>query len=189
MKTFEDLKKETPLKRFIENEFGTLYIQQDYQNGKDAIIRHFDKEVLPEFIPTYILLYDELVKWIDSKPDIKEYVFIPKLLEVGDDYTMRSFYVYYNHIRSYTDEYEPIVPPSEYYGMINMVSYELSEDYEADNYLSNEENIIHRIIRKSLLGGTGKTFFDDELQKFIIVEPKISITDLQEWKQKKEAKA
>jgi hypothetical protein len=188
MKTFEERKKELILKIYLDSEFGTMYYCENFKNNEMAIIRHFDREVSPEFIPLYVQLYKEVQNWINNKVDIKEHVFLPDLVEIGIDYIIRSFYSYFNGVRYYCDDEEPIAPPIEYYGMLNTVSYELSEEYEEEEYVQYKENIIHRIIRKSLLGSTSKTFFDPGLEKFIIVEPKISLTDLEEWKKIVESK-
>jgi hypothetical protein len=192
MKTFEELKKEITLKIYIESELGTMYTQKEASILDKSIIRHFDSEVTPEFIPLYVHLYKEVQNWIESRPSINEFVFMPNLIETGKDYIIRPFYVIFISNDRYIDGYEPIAPPANYYGMINNISYELSnelpEDYDEENYIYNEENIIHRIIRKSLLGCTTKTFYDDDLEKFIIVEPKISLTDLEEWKKIVESK-
>lgn len=192
MKTFEERKKELILKIFFDSEFGTMYHTEDVLSEKDVIIRHFDREVSPEFIPLYVQLYKEVQNWIESKPSIEEFVFMPNLVEIGKDYLIRPFHVYLKNNSRYIDDYEPIAPPANYYGMINNISYELSnelpEDYDEENYIYNEENIIHRIVRKSLLECTAKTFYEDSLEKFIIVEPKISLTDLEEWKKIVESK-
>lgn len=192
MKTFEELKKEINLIIYLNSEFGTMYYIKDVPAEKDVIIRHFDQEVSPEFISLYVQIYKEVQNWIESKPSINEFVFMPNLVEIGKDYLIRPFHVYLRSNDRYIDDYEPIAPPANYYGMINNISYELSnelpENYDEENYIYNEENIIHRIIRKSLLGCTAKTFYDDDIEKFIIVEPKISLTDLEEWKRIVESK-
>ena len=122
-------------------------------------------------------MYKAIIKWIDDKPKVKKYVLMPPLLEVGKDYFIRRFYVYDITTRDYMDKEDGdyVEPPALFEEMRNVVSQELKE-------MSGSESIIQRVLRKSLLEPTSKTIFDSRINKFIIVEPKISLTDLNEWK-------
>lgn len=176
MKSFEELNKQIALARYIGSEFGTMYFIQNVPREKEAIVRHLDGKLTIELLPLYIQLYDSIKKWIDKTPKLQEYVFMPDFLEIGKDYIIRPFFAYYIATSEYNDEEEPIEPPAQYEEMKALASKEL------DGSSGNEE-IIRRVLRKSLLKPTGKTYFDYKMKKFIIVEPKISLEDLAEWKQ------
>lgn len=61
--------------------------------------------------------------------------------------------------------------------MYNTISQELNKE------ICGKEAIIQRILKRSLLESTGKTIYESRrMNKFIIVEPKISLDDLNQWK-------
>lgn len=179
MKSFEELEQEKTFKRYIGSEFGTMYFEPGLPRENKRITRRLDSKLTIELLPTYEELYNALIKWIEDNPKVKEYVFMPSLLEVGKDYFIRPFYVYDIAIRDYMDKEDEdyVEPPALFEEMRNAVYQELN------NEASGKEGIIQRVLRKSLLEPTGKTTYDSRrMNKFIIVEPKISLVDLNEWK-------
>ena len=177
MKSFEELKSEITLVRYIGSEFGTMYFEPNLPRGKKKIIRHLDNKLPAELLPVYEELYNSIIEWIEGKPKIEKYVFMPSLLDIGKDYIIRPFYVYDIAIRNYLDKGDEdyVQPPELFEDMKNVVSKELNDR-------EGKEGIIHRVLRKSLLEPTGKTIYNNSMNKFIIVEPKISLTDLNEWR-------
>jgi hypothetical protein len=177
MKTFEELKNEIKIKRSAgdECEFGTMYFEPNVPRDKETIIRHLDNKLTVEMLPVYVDLYNSILAWLEAHPDINHYVFMPNLIEVGKDYFIRPYHVYSVSIRSFLDEEEPVEPLDEYHEMVQVVSKELGPS-------TTNEGVIARILRKSLLGSTSKTFFEDDINKFIIVEPKVTIEDIEQWK-------
>ena len=176
MKSFEELKKEIPIARFIGSELGTTYIDTNLPRSEMIVIRHLDSKLTIELLSTYEELYNEIIKWIEDNSKIQQYVFMPSLIEIGKDYFIRPFYVYDIAIRDYMDKEDEdyIEPPELFKEMQNEVSNELKEE-------SGKEGLIQRILRKSLLEPTGKTIYDHIINKFIIVEPKVSLEDIKEW--------
>jgi hypothetical protein len=184
MKSFEELGREITLVRYIGSEFGTMYFEPKLPREKKRITRHLDNKLTTELLPTYEELYNAIIRWIEGKSKVQEYVFMPLLLEVGKDYFIRPFYVYDIAIRDYMDKEDEdyVEPPALFEEMRNTISQELNTE------VSGRELIIHRILKKSLLEPTGKTIYDSRrMNKFIIVEPKISLDDLNDWKQKSQS--
>ena len=179
MKSFEEIKNEISLlKSSMGSEFGSKYIDTSLPKNQMIVVRHLDTKKAIELLPIYKELYYALIKWIETNPIVQEYVFLPPLLEVGKDYFVRRFYVYYVSIRNYFDEEEDgyIEPPELFNKMRNAVSEKLSE-------VPGREGIIRQVLKKSLLEPTGKTIYEGRIMnKFIIVEPKISLEDLNKWK-------
>ena len=101
IKTFETLKNERQLKRYLGSPYGTLYYPLDEQQGNRTMVRHFDSDLPSEFIAEYIELYGLVKQWVDSNPNVNEIVFIKELIDVGEDYIIRSYYV---SIRHYFDK-------------------------------------------------------------------------------------
>lgn len=184
MKTFEELKKTEVLSKMLSSKFGTMYFNDNIPDGNDIIIRHLDGELTPELLPAYIQLYEALLQFIDDHHNIKKHVFMPPLLEIGIDYIIRPFYSYYVSTRRYFDPDEPLEPYKEYYKMIRAFSKEMVSQFsKVDITYPDSQSIIKRILRKSLIEPRGKTFFEGRhLNKYIIVEPAISIEDIEKWK-------
>ncbi|UKB82446.1 hypothetical protein LF887_15700 [Chryseobacterium sp. MEBOG06] len=109
---------------------------------------------------------------------------MPQLLEVGEDYIIRSFYVYLVPTRRYFDPDEPLEPLKEYYEMIRAFSEEMINEFSEEDITDpDKQSIIKGILRKSLIEPRGKTFFEGRyLKKHIIVEPAISLEDIEKWK-------
>lgn len=175
MKSFKDLHNNLVLKRFLSSELGTMYFVPSLPRKEKVIIRHFDGKLPIELLPAYVQLYNSIIEWVNCREDISKYIFISNILEIGIDYIIRNFFIYDIAICDYFDNDEPIEPPAQYTEMKAVVLEKL------DVYEDKEEKIIHRVIRKSLLEPTGKTYFDNKMNKFIIVEPKINLVDLEEW--------
>lgn len=184
MKNFKELNKTEVLDKMLSSEFGTLYSHLDIQGNIDKVIRFLDGELTPELLPVYIQLYEAVLEYIDVHHKIKEHVFMPQLLEVGEDYIVRPFYVYLVTTRRYFDPDEPLEPLKEYYEMIRALSEEMIDQFSEEDITSpDKQSIIKRILRKSLIEPRGKTFFEGRyLNKYIIVEPAISIEDIEKWK-------
>ncbi|MCC6371098.1 MAG: hypothetical protein IT236_08850 [Bacteroidia bacterium] len=177
MKTFEELNKELTLIEYLPSEFGTMYFEPDAPRDKETIIRHLDSKLTIELLPVYLNLYDAILQWIDNNARLKEHVFMPQLIEVGKDYIIRPFYVYLVSTRRYVDDEDPIEPPDQYFDMIIVAEQELPDSPE-------NGDIIENVLRKSLLEPSGKTYFEGDINKVVIVEPKISLEDLHQWKAK-----
>ena len=182
MKSFEEFKTNVNLVRFIGSNFGTMYFEPNLPNDKDYIIRHLDAELTEELLPVYVQLYNAINQWIESNSRMREYIFMPDLIEVGKDYIVRPFFIYQNDVRNYFDEDEPVEPPKRYFEMIHAFSEEMIRVFvENEGMDPTKITIIKRVLRKSVFGFSGKTIFRYKVNKFLLVEPKISIADLEEW--------
>ncbi len=175
MKNFELLRNEIKLIDAVENELGMMYQEIDVSPKKMRVVRHFHDQVL---VPIYEDLYCGILKWIENS-EINDYVFMPNLIEIGQDFIIRHWYVYYVSIYRYFDENDEdyVEPPELFYKMKNFMAKEFKEAS------GSREGVIQNILRKSLLKPTAKTVYDSRyMNKFIIVEPKISLKDLNDWK-------
>ncbi len=182
MKTFEEFKKNVNLKRYIGSTLGTMYFEPDLPRDKDYIIRHLDAELTEELLPVYLQLYEAVKQWIETNSTMKEYLFMPELIEVGKDYIIRPFYVYIKSVRSYFDEDDSIEPSQRYFEMIRDFSIEMLNVYvEDEDVYPTKTTVIKRVLRNSLFGASGKTILDDRNNGYIIVEPKIYVSDLEQW--------
>lgn len=175
MNSFSKLKQNVKIKRYISSDFGTMYFQPGLPRDKKIIIRHFDNKISIELFPVYVDLYNSILNFINS--NLSDIVFMPELLEVGEDYFIRQFYVYHIAIRDYLldkDDEDYIKPPE----LFHVIQTKISE------VLSNDSNqIITSILGRSLLEPTSKTIYDHKTDKLLVVQPKVSLEDLQRWKE------
>jgi len=183
MKTFKELNKAEVLDKMLSSEYGTLYYHLDVKGNIDKVIRFLDGELTPELLPAYVQLYEAVLQYIDVHPQIKKYVFMSQLIEVGVDYIIRPFYVYSESTSRYFDLDEPLEPYPEYYEMIRAFSEEMINKFSDEDITNpDKQSIIKRILRKSLIEPRGKTFFEGrDINKYVIIEPAISIKDIEKW--------
>ena len=172
-KIFETLKKEKEIVLMALSELDTKYIIPGLPRLEKVVIRHFNK---PELIPVFVELYTAILDYIREDNILNQYVSMPELIEIGEDYIIRRFYVYITSISNYMDKEDEdyVEPPELFEEMREAISHKLDE-------ASGKEVIIKQILRKSLLEPTGKTICNNRINKFIIVEPKISIKNLLDW--------
>lgn len=175
MKTFQQLNNELNLKESIGSNFGTLYFISDLPFEKIFMVRHLDGKLTIDLLPVYVRLYNAIMQTINCNATLSEHVFIPNFIEIGKDYFIRPFYIYYKSTKSYYDEDEPTPAPDEYPILIDALTRELAKFNESTD-------IVYRVLKRSLLEPSGKTIVDNIWNKLIIVEPKITIADLEEWR-------
>ncbi len=179
MKSFQEIKDELGLERFTWSEFGTMYFKSSSIPEEKRVVRHLDQALTVELLPVYTNLYHAIEKWIEDHLVISMYAVLPSI-EVGPDYIIRPFYSYYVSLRNYLYDQEEegyIEPPDLYEEMLEEIGDLLHQPMEG------KDQVIQRILRKSLLEPTGKTIYDSKRAMFIIIEPKVSLEDLEEWKQ------
>lgn len=161
----------------MDSEFGSKYVDTNFPRNEMIVIRHLNTELAVKLFPIYEDLYTSITNWVNDNQKLRNFVSVPNLVEVGKDYFIRPFFVYDVSIRDYMDEKDEdyVAPPQLFEDMKNVISQELTKEV-------GREGIIQLILRKSLLEPTGKTFFSYKINKFIIVEPKILLADLDKWK-------
>ena len=175
IKTFETLKSEVELKRYLGSPYGTMYYPPVEPTGEKTMVRHFDRDLPAELILEYVELYSMIKDWIDTNSNVKDQVFMANLVDYGKDYVIRSFYGYYISLRDYLNKAKFIKPPLEFERMKKVVIDEF------DNSLKDNV-VLRRIIENTLLKPNGRTHYDSIEEKFFIAEPKITLQDLEEWR-------
>lgn len=178
MQSFKEIEKQVGLKRFLSSPLGTLYFQPELPMAQQVIFRHLDGELPVELLPVYVDLYHATIAWVKDDVTLNMYALFPNI-EVGIDYIKRPFYSYhvsvFNYLQDSSDEHY-VEPPELYTEMTEEVSGILSQP------VKGKESIIQRILRRSLLEPTRKTIYDHKRLAFILVEPKVTVEDLEEWK-------
>lgn len=80
---FQELSTELNLIEYLYSEFGTMYFEPGAPHEKETIIRHLDGKPTLELLPAYVQLYNSIQQWLERNQNLKKYVFMPGLVEVG----------------------------------------------------------------------------------------------------------
>jgi hypothetical protein len=176
MLLFKDIQQARELIPAHYSPLGTVYVSPGTRLPIYAV-RHFDKELLPDMVPAYAGLIRAVGEWVEARPTVKRWVDVRQPIEVGGDYVMRHWERYYYSLRSYDrpDKVSPVPVPDELPIMREVVEAALQEP------MREQEMIIADVIRRSLLGPSGKTMIEDDDGPFIIVEPKLIVDDVLHW--------
>lgn len=174
MRKFEEINFELGLVKYLASPLGTLYFVPPGTGAPRLMVRRFDSEISPNLIPTYVELINEIKNWIDRN-NLSKWVEIDFPVEVGADFVARRNHTYYYSIQTYDESEYDIQPPKILTLMRKSV---------VNAFMGNADDttrIIQDIVRRALLEPTGKTYFNETLGKFIVVEPPFKSEDLQKW--------
>lgn len=172
MRTFERIRSDEGLAKFLDSANGTLYFVPRAPGSRRLIVRHFDGAVPADWIPDFVSLLAATRAFIDARPSLAELVHIAPPLEVGTDFVAREHFTYYTSTESYEDDDESIEPPDELETMRGLVRQAVEDDAGA----------IGEVLRRSLLEPTGKTWFNEAEGRFIVVDPVWDRTTLERWR-------
>lgn len=175
MRTFDNISSELGLKKFIFSETGTLYFVPSGVGKPRVMVRHFNGTIPPIAIPAYAALIRDIGKWVELRPELARLVRIEQPIEVGQDFIARPHHTYYTSIYSYSRQEDEPEPPDELKEMQAIFRQLIGKSSDP------AERIIEEILSRSLLEPTRKTYFSDEEGKFIVVDPKITREDLENY--------
>jgi len=177
MKTFDDLRASRSLERFLGGPMGTLYFDPTSTWSDRVLVRHFDSTYLPEDVAAYADLIKAVKDWVRGHFEVNTWVHLHEPIEVGADYLVRPYPMYQYSTDSYDGAAGSPPAPDELAQMQQAVRAALSQDQNP----SGSAEVIARVVARSLLEPTGRTFFDENNRRFIVVEPKIDRVDVDEW--------
>ncbi|HEX9294452.1 MAG TPA: hypothetical protein VF881_01415 [Polyangiaceae bacterium] len=171
MRVFSELRRELGLKVFLRSELGTLYFTPGRNPG--LIVRHFDSALPPSSAGSFAGLIEAIDRWVQSRPELAEFVRIERPVEVGEDFVATMHHTYYVSTRSYVDPYEPLEPPGELEKMRSAFRAATGEPVD------DRDEIIKRVLARTLFEPTGKIY--EGPGYFVVVEPKFTAEDVKEW--------
>lgn len=174
MRRFVERAPELGVSKWVDSPVGTLYLNLDENAVDHSVVRHFDGAVPPDLVPAYVDLVRALDAWVRSRPDLDRLVRIELPTEVGLDYVVRPHHVYWTSTASY-HEPNPVKRPRELKWMRGAVRDAVEH---ADG---PRDAIIARVVKRSLLEPTYKTYFAEHLEKFVVVDPRTEPDDVFEW--------
>lgn len=102
---------------------------------------------------------------------------IEKVVEVGHDYVILPYHEgrKYSTISTILDDWDEEDRPEELKIMQDLIKKKLGKAK------TEKEKIIEEIIIRSLIEPSGKTYYNDMEEKFIVCEPKITPEHLERW--------
>jgi len=176
MRIFKEIQQELGLKRFISGPLGTMYYIPYTPRQEQVNVRHFDSELPPVFVVAYADLIRAVHHWVEQHPALSRLVWIEQPFEIGQDFIARKHHRYFNNtIEAFLDDEEPIEVPPELYEMHNAL-------HNAVHHVNSpREQIITKVLNQSLVEPSGKTYFDYNINKFVVAEPHLTPEDVIKW--------
>jgi len=178
MRDFEDIRSALGLQKFLESSAGTLYFNPAADGADRVLVRRFDSTVPAELATVYADLIGAVADWVQADPGVARYARVERPLEVGRDFVVRPHPIYYVSTDSYDDLDGP-PPPPELDDMRTAVRAAVTRNGADLN--RNENTVVERVVTASLLEPTGRTYFNENDDLFVVVEPKIDAADVRDW--------
>jgi hypothetical protein len=175
MREFADIQRESGLKKFLDSQLGTLYMIRDASGGPRVMVRHFDRDLPTTLVRPFADLIKAAHMWIEARPELAHLIRVERPIEVGLDFIARPFHIYYGSLRAYTDWEDPPEPPKELELMRNAFRAAVGKSTKP------KDAIIEKVLARSLLEPTNKTYFDESKRQFFVVEPKLTREDVELW--------
>lgn len=175
MRSFSEIQEALGLKKFLSSELGTLYFVPYSLGSPRLIVRYFDSELKPESVSGFVDMLSSCQGWVEALPGLAEFVRVEQPSEVGLDFVSRPHHTYYTSTDSYVEEYDPAEAPPELELMRKIVRESMSGLGGAKG------KIIEKIMKRSLLEPATKTYFNSDEMKFIVVEPRFLVSEVEAW--------
>lgn len=173
MRTFQDLLNTYPLKKFLDSPKGTLYFIPLQEEGPSIIVRHFDQDWSPNLIPAFTSIVQECQAWIAMDPVLNLLVRAEQIIEKGQDFVSRTHHYYHVSLDNY-DAGKVDSPPA-----LKIVRNRIRQ--KEKNPVGDKGAFIQRVMNNTLLQANSKVFWEDEEERFVIVEPSIKKDWLEQW--------
>jgi len=171
MADFADLEQSHGLKKYLSSPLGTLYFSPSAASR--IIVRRFDAALPPGLRPSYTDLIAAAQRWIERYADVAALARIQQPTDAGSDYVAWPLYPY-TSTGSYYDLDAPTEPPPEWARLFAAVG-------AVPPPTDPRDAIVAGVVRRSLLEPNGKTYFDADEGRFVVVEPRLTAEDVRAW--------
>lgn len=144
------------------------------------MVRRFDANASTALVRAYADIVESAQAWLNERPHLARLVRVEQPTEVGSDFVARKFHVYLTRTNSYDGSPEAPEVPEELEQMQTIFREEAGHPWDS------RDAILERILSRSILEPSGKTYPGEPLDgspgtQFVIVDPKITRQDLDEW--------
>ncbi|NOT27870.1 MAG: hypothetical protein HOP16_17430 [Acidobacteria bacterium] len=174
MRTFNDIQRKLNLKKFVGSFNGDLFCTPVAPGVPRILVRHFNRGWPGELIPTYVAVLRETAAWIERDPQLASVVRVEQPTEIGQDFLALPHRMG-TPLSAYSDDEDPPEPPEELSAMQSRFRARLTE-------VRPEDELIVRILGRSVLEPTGKTIYSFPEEKFIINDLKPTREELEQYK-------
>lgn len=169
MTRFAAVEQHLALKKYLASPLGTLY----FNAAARIIVRRFDGALPPKTRAAFTDLIAAAQTWIERHPRVAALARVQQPAETGDDYVAWPLFPY-TPTGNYYDLDAPVDPPAEWARLFSAVG-------EAPPPADPRDVIVANVVRRSLLEPNGKTYFDAQEGRFVVVEPRFTADDVRSW--------
>lgn len=175
METLAERRRSSRIERFRSSTNGTIHYQYDARNVPVYVLQHLDGPVPPRLGARVAELAHAMRAWIEQH-GLGELVSVDIPLEVQQDFIVWPFHLGFDPIWLWDepDEVEDLPALPELPSMRAVVEAALSKDADPDL-------VVHGAVRRSLLGPSLLTFYDVDLERFVVTQPIIEPDELDTW--------
>ena len=173
MRTFNDVRSELNLQKFVGSFSGDLFCVPIAPGAPRILVRHFNRDLSAELIPAYVALLREAEAWIERDPELARVVRVDQPTEVGEDFIARPHRMG-TSLSAYFDDEDPADPPEELSAIQSRFLARLAEG------IGPENELVARVLARSILEATGKTLYSFPEEKFIISDLKPTREELEQ---------
>jgi hypothetical protein len=138
-------------------------------------VRHFDGGLPSTLVGPFVALLRSTQQWLERNAELKRLVFIEQPMEVGKDFVARKHHIYGVSLSSYTEWDEPPAPPPQLARMQKAFRGALGKSTDP------KDALVEKVLARSLLEATAKTYFDDDEERFIVVDLKPTEDEVKRW--------
>ncbi|NPD23120.1 DUF4604 domain-containing protein [Corallococcus exiguus] len=175
MRDFATLHRELKLKPFLESPLGALYLSREVPGASRLVVRHFDGSLPSTMVGPFVAMLHSTQQWLERNPELERLVSIEQPVEVGSDFVARKHHIYGVNLSSYTEWDEPPAPPPQLARM--QKAFRGSRGKSTDP----RDTLLEKVLARSLLEATAKTYFDDDEERFIVVDLKPTADEVKRW--------
>jgi hypothetical protein len=173
MNTFKDYANSHELLSLLKGRKGFLYYH-DVADGKTMMVRHFNGNISPEYIPAFVDLTQVVNDWLVQHPDISEKITLQPIIEWGENYVVREFQTYQASLSRIKESNTMKKPES-----LGPLRQRIRELFETETI----PEVVKNVITKSVLQAASKTIYDWRYDNYLILELSVNEEDLREWKE------
>ena len=177
MREFADIECQLQLMKFTDSASGTLYCVPVSPGAPRLIVRHFDRALPPSLVIAYARLITDAAAWVGADPELANLVRVEQPTEIGSDFIARR-HVNATSLDAFLETYpeeDPPEPPPE----LSRMQTRFRE--RAKLASSAREALLVSILGHSILERSQKTFYDADVEQFVIADPRPTPDELERW--------
>jgi hypothetical protein len=183
MREFADIEQELRLEKFLDSRNGTLYCVAVGPGAPRLLVRRFDRDLPPSFVPVYASLLAAASAWIATDPELAALVWVEQPKELGRDFLARR-HVNATSLDAYMEtdpEEDPPEAPPELEAMQQRFL-----DRRA-HLQTARDRLLATVLSRSILERTTKTMYEERTEQFVIADLRPTRDELEDWQRIDEA--